>query len=93
LRQAREINPKIRILTSCNAAARGSGAIAYLAQTEFSSEGEIALSIADFLMESLGATDEQILEYCCPAFPATYSGWSGKLLSICRISSGQEKPK
>jgi len=57
---AREINPKIRILTRST----------YLAQTEalrkagadaiFSSEGEIALSMADSLMESLGATDEQI---------------------------------
>ena len=57
---ARELNPKLRILTRST----------YLAQTEalrkvgadaiFSSEGEIALSMADFLMESLGATDEQI---------------------------------
>ena len=57
---ARALNPTIRILTRST----------YLAQAEvlrkagadaiFSSEGEIALSMADFLMEQLGATDDQI---------------------------------
>ena len=60
VRAARELNPKIRILTRSR----------YLKETEslrragadaiFSSEGEIALSMAGFLMEQLGATDEQV---------------------------------
>jgi CPA2 family monovalent cation:H+ antiporter-2 len=60
VRAARELNPKIRILTRSR----------YLKETEslrrsgadaiFSSEGEIALSMAGYLMEQLGATDEQI---------------------------------
>ena len=57
---ARELNPRIRVLTRSTylgetAALRKSGADAI-----FSSEGEVALSMADFLMEQLGATDEQI---------------------------------
>lgn len=57
---ARELNPKIRVLTR----------IAYLreapvlrevgASAVFSGEGEIALAMAAFLMRHLGATDEQI---------------------------------
>lgn len=57
---SRELNPTVRILTRA----------AYLAQSAslrnagdaavFSSEGEIALSMADFLMEQLGPTNEQI---------------------------------
>jgi CPA2 family monovalent cation:H+ antiporter-2 len=57
---ARELNPKVRILTRAAylkeaEALRQSGADAV-----FSSEGEIALSMADHLMEQFGATDEQI---------------------------------
>jgi monovalent cation:H+ antiporter-2, CPA2 family len=57
---AREINPKIRILTRTaylreSAALREAGANAV-----FTSEGEIALSMTDFLMRQLGATDEQV---------------------------------
>ncbi|MHC1767426.1 MAG: cation:proton antiporter [Verrucomicrobiia bacterium] len=57
---ARELNPRIRVLTRSTYlgetdALRKSGADAI-----FSSEGEVALSMADFLMEQLGATDEQI---------------------------------
>ena len=57
---ARELNPSIRVLTRSTYlgetdAFRKSGADAI-----FSSEGEVALSMADFLMEQLGATDEQI---------------------------------
>jgi monovalent cation:H+ antiporter-2, CPA2 family len=56
---ARDLNPRIRILTRS----------AYLVESEvlrkadadaiFSSEGEVTLSMADFVMEQLGATDEQ----------------------------------
>jgi CPA2 family monovalent cation:H+ antiporter-2 len=57
---AREINPKIRILTRTaylreSAALREAGANAV-----FTSEGEIALSMTAFLMRQLGATDEQV---------------------------------
>jgi len=57
---AREINPKIRILTRApylrdSAALREAGANAV-----FTSEGEIALSMTAFLMRQLGATDEQV---------------------------------
>ena len=57
---ARELKPEIRVLTRST----------YLAETDtlrkagadaiFSSEGEVAPSMADFLMKQLGATDEQI---------------------------------
>ncbi|HYE33479.1 MAG TPA: cation:proton antiporter [Methylomirabilota bacterium] len=60
IKTARELNPKVRILTRST----------YLAETDelrkagadgiFSSEGEVALSMADFLMAEMGATDEQI---------------------------------
>ncbi len=57
---ARELNPRIRIITRTNylaetAALRQAGADAI-----FASEGEIALSMASFLMAQLGATEEQI---------------------------------
>jgi len=57
---AREINPKIRILTRAaylreSEALREAGANAV-----FTSEGEIALSMTAFLMRQLGATDEQV---------------------------------
>jgi CPA2 family monovalent cation:H+ antiporter-2 len=60
IRTARELNPRIRILTRSTyltetAALRKAGADAI-----FSSEGEIALSMTDFLMEQQGATSEQI---------------------------------
>ncbi|HEY5894244.1 MAG TPA: cation:proton antiporter [Chthoniobacterales bacterium] len=60
IRAARDLNPNIRILTRAT----------YLRETEalkqagagavFSSEGEIALSMTSFIMQQLGATDEQI---------------------------------
>lgn len=57
---ARDLNPKIRILTRAaylrdSAALRRAGANAV-----FAGEGEIALSMSAFLMRELGATDEQI---------------------------------
>lgn len=60
IKAARELNPKVRILTRA----------VYLTESEplrragadaiFSSEGEVALSMADYIMQQLGATDEQI---------------------------------
>jgi CPA2 family monovalent cation:H+ antiporter-2 len=57
---AREINPKIRILTRAPYL-RDSGALRDAgANAVFTSEGEIALSMTAFLMRQLGATDEQV---------------------------------
>jgi voltage-gated potassium channel Kch len=60
VKAARELNPKIRILTRATylgetGKLRESGANAV-----FSSEGEIALSMTEFVMRQMGATDEQI---------------------------------
>ncbi len=57
---ARELNPSIRILTRSTYLAESEALRNAGANAIFSSEGEIALSMADFLMEQLGATDEQI---------------------------------
>lgn len=57
---ARELNPRIRILTRSNYLAESESLRKAGADAIFSSEGEVALSMADFLMEQLGATDEQI---------------------------------
>jgi monovalent cation:H+ antiporter-2, CPA2 family len=60
VKAARELNPKIRILTRAT----------YLGETGklreagvnavFSSDGEIVLSMIEFVMHQIGATDEQI---------------------------------
>lgn len=60
VRAARELNPKIRVLTRSTylkevAKLREAGATMV-----FSSEGEIALAMTAFLMRQLGATDEQV---------------------------------
>ncbi len=57
---ARELNPNIRILARCiylreQEALKHAGADAI-----FSSEGEVALAMTEFIMRSLRATDEQI---------------------------------
>jgi K+:H+ antiporter len=57
---SRELNPKVRILTRATYLAQSISLRDAGANAVFSSEGEIALSMADFLMEQLGATDEQI---------------------------------
>jgi CPA2 family monovalent cation:H+ antiporter-2 len=57
---ARELSPKIRVLTRSTYLAQSEALRKVGADAIFSSEGEIALSMADFLMEELGATDEQI---------------------------------
>jgi CPA2 family monovalent cation:H+ antiporter-2 len=57
---SRELNPRVRILTRATYLAQSAALREAGADAVFSSEGEIALSMADFLMERLGATDEQI---------------------------------
>ena len=57
---ARELNPRVRILTRSTYLAESEALRKAGADAIFSSEGEVALSMADFLMEQLGATDEQI---------------------------------
>ncbi|MFO1499340.1 MAG: cation:proton antiporter [Verrucomicrobiota bacterium] len=57
---ARELNPRIRVLTRSTYLVEADGLRKAGANAIFSSEGEVALSMADFLMEELGATDEQI---------------------------------
>jgi CPA2 family monovalent cation:H+ antiporter-2 len=57
---ARELNPRIRVLTRSTYLAESENLRKAGANAIFSSEGEVALSMADFLMEQLGATDEQI---------------------------------
>jgi monovalent cation:H+ antiporter-2, CPA2 family len=57
---SRELNPRVRILTRATYLAQSDSLRDAGANAVFSSEGEIALSMADFLMEQLGATDEQI---------------------------------
>jgi CPA2 family monovalent cation:H+ antiporter-2 len=60
IRQARELNPDIRILARANyvhelRALRQAGA-----ETVFAGEGEIALAVTETILEGLGATPEQI---------------------------------
>lgn len=60
IRAARDLNPKVRILTRAVYLAESGPLREAGADAIFSSEGEVALSMADYLMEQLGATDEQI---------------------------------
>jgi CPA2 family monovalent cation:H+ antiporter-2 len=57
---SRELNPTVRILTRATYLAESTPLRNVGADAVFSSEGEVALSMADFLLEQLGATDEQI---------------------------------
>ncbi len=57
---ARELNPRLRILTRASYLIQSDALRKAGANAIFSNEGEVALSMADFLMEQLGATDEQI---------------------------------
>jgi CPA2 family monovalent cation:H+ antiporter-2 len=60
VKAARELNPKIRILTRATYL-RETGKLREAgANAVFSSEGEIALSMTEFVMRQIGATDEQI---------------------------------
>jgi CPA2 family monovalent cation:H+ antiporter-2 len=57
---AKELNPGVRILTRANYLVESERLRKAGADAVFSNEGEVALSMADFLMEEMGATDEQI---------------------------------
>ena len=60
LEAARDLNPKIRILTRSVYLRENAALLASGADAVFSSEGEIALSMTTFIMEELGATGDQI---------------------------------
>jgi len=60
IKGARDLNPKVRILTRAVYLAESNGLRQAGADGIFSGEGEVALAMANYLMEQLGATDEQI---------------------------------
>ncbi len=57
---ARDLNPKIRIVTRSTYLKENEAMLKAGADAVFSSEGEIALSMTAFLMSELGASDEQV---------------------------------
>lgn len=57
---ARDLNPKIRIITRSTYLKENNALLRAGADAVFSSEGEIALSMTAFLMSDLGASDEQV---------------------------------
>lgn len=57
---ARDLNPKIHILTRSTYLKENDALLNAGADAVFSSEGEIALSMSAFLMSELGASDEQV---------------------------------
>lgn len=57
---ARDLNPKIRILSRSTYLKENEALLHAGADAVFSSEGEIALSMTSFLMGELGASDEQL---------------------------------
>jgi CPA2 family monovalent cation:H+ antiporter-2 len=60
VKTARELNPKIRVLTRATYVKESQKLREAGANAVFSSEGEVALAMTAFLMRQLGATDEQI---------------------------------
>lgn len=60
VKAARELNPKIRIVTRATYLRESDALEKAGANAVFSSEGEIALSMTEFLMRQLGATAESI---------------------------------
>ena len=60
VRAARELNPKISILTRATYLKESEDLRKAGANAVFASEGEIALSMTAFLLRELGASDEQI---------------------------------
>ena len=60
VKAARELNPKIRVLTRATYLKKSRKLREAGANAVFSSEGEVALAMTAFLMRQLGATDEQI---------------------------------
>ena len=60
MKAARELNPNIRILTRTTYLREASKLREAGANAVFSSEGEVALAMTEFVMRQIGATDEQI---------------------------------
>lgn len=60
IRLAREVNPKIRIFARANHLREGPALTRAGADVIFTSEGEVALTMTEFLLRQLGATAEQI---------------------------------
>ena len=60
VKAARELNPNIRILTRTTYLREASKLREAGANAVFSSEGEVALAMTEFVMRQIGATDEQI---------------------------------
>ena len=61
---ARELNPDIQIVTRSIYLKEGKALRSMGANAVFSGEGETALAMATYLMEGLGATEEQISQEC-----------------------------
>jgi CPA2 family monovalent cation:H+ antiporter-2 len=60
VKAARELNPKVRILTRTRYLREASTLREAGADAVFAGEGEVAMSMAAFIMRQIGATDEQI---------------------------------
>ncbi|MGV3533223.1 MAG: cation:proton antiporter [Chthoniobacteraceae bacterium] len=60
VKAARELNSKIRIVTRTTYLQESEALMKAGADAVFASEGEIALSMTEFMLRELGATDEQI---------------------------------
>jgi CPA2 family monovalent cation:H+ antiporter-2 len=60
IRQARELNQKIRVLARTAYVRELPDLLSAGAQTVFSSEGELALAFTEAVLRELGATPEQI---------------------------------
>jgi CPA2 family monovalent cation:H+ antiporter-2 len=60
IRLAREMNPAIRVLVRANYLKELPGLRRVGADVVFASEGEVALTMTEFLLRQLGATEEQI---------------------------------
>lgn len=80
IRQARELNPKIRILVRSNYLRESPALLEAGASQVFAGEGEVALSMAVAMLNELGATPDQIDRerarvqadlFCRPAMEAT----------------------
>lgn len=57
---ARDLNPKVRVLARTSYLSQAESLRACGATEVFASEGEVALAMSDYLMRSMGATDEII---------------------------------
>lgn len=60
VRQARELNPNIRVVARANYLRETPALSRAGADAVFAGEGEVALSMTEFLLRRLGATEEQI---------------------------------